>query len=1042
MRPGRPRLLRPQLKLIIRSGLLIAAGQLPALLSGQAPARYTIQYPHSVANSVLNVPATEMRATLAARYRLKPDRRFLGAVAEIHHLLTGEPFRTIRVTLLDGAWVVEYGDVWVGELPDLPGYRDAATMLGTWAAKINGERPLNLTPLRTEDTVGTARAGIDGFFTPELGAALRLIDQRWAAGERHPESLLWGARGLVALALQSLDRLEIADLVATKALAATVVARTLTATPLTGEEALLAYRMGYATDADALAGSLPENDPVRLYLERATTPLRRMAAQPGALALTRFLALSRITETATEDEWSQELSRSGLGPWYRLGILKTGLDIGQFETDRDLPPTLATASLIGLWAANGARDLGDKLHDLDQRLSQSAKLTAPGFGAGEILHLVPAGLIQEFENDVKALEGRYTGPFLDAETYAAYLRGHFYSAIYIACLHDLDGLASLPAAEEMVKGLTSAPPGVGADLHQWFSHLTQSQDSSSDGEDLINDTGGLRSLGEPPLLRTFEEIGSTSAFSDPRYVFAAENLARRLDSRVEHLQDLAQVAYGQLLDVPLAERYYTRVVALAGRDRAWLLPWFAGFRGDTARVSALLQDSTLGAEARLRALTQLASDSGTGAEAIEQGYRLLLRQEPDNWDIRHDFIADLEERKQYAVAEAVAKEWLDRHDASAGFDYIFAATAMARLNQEQGRANSAWTIIQPVLQSQQGGAMGRGALILEQLGRADEALELGRAAVARYPGDAWLRGVLTEIHWRERRYGDAAELLSHSEHLRGQFDWRGDLGAAFLRVFGPLPLPEADSAFAALSAAGIDQQSLGELAIAASQHGRNDLAFRLESQLEPSPGSVESLEIPLSAYGYLKTIKGPDQSLRWLRERLPPGLQAQATLLIYRDKGYDLFWDLIDQPDQTDNANWIWLMRAAAFRAAPNLSEERVAALNAYYQSWSRRIYFGAYGVVNAQEARYFTIGRYLLGLEKESTVISLATAPDARCEVAFYVGLKAQSEGRFTDASDWFRIAVETEQSREGEYVWAKDQLYHWMESGRSLTLLQSAPR
>jgi hypothetical protein len=39
------------------------------------------------------------------------------------------------------------------------------------------------------------------------------------------------------------------------------------------------------------------------------------------------------------------------------------------------------------------------------------------------------------------------------------------------------------------------------------------------------------------------------------------------------------------------------------------------------------------------------------------------------------------------------------------------------------------------------------------------------------------------------------------------------------------------------------------------------------------------------------------------------------------------------------------------------------------------------------------------------------------RCEVSYYIGLKAQSEGRCEDASDWYRISVETGLINNGEY-------------------------
>src|SRR5688572_19227199 len=68
--------------------------------------------------SVLIVPPDKMRAALSESYRLRPDKRFLHAVAEIHHLLTGQERAAVTVEFKDGIWLVRYGDTQVGALPE------------------------------------------------------------------------------------------------------------------------------------------------------------------------------------------------------------------------------------------------------------------------------------------------------------------------------------------------------------------------------------------------------------------------------------------------------------------------------------------------------------------------------------------------------------------------------------------------------------------------------------------------------------------------------------------------------------------------------------------------------------------------------------------------------------------------------------------------------------------------------------------------------------------------------------------------------------
>ncbi len=82
-------------------------------------------------------------------------------------------------------------------------------------------------------------------------------------------------------------------------------------------------------------------------------------------------------------------------------------------------------------------------------------------------------------------------------------------------------------------------------------------------------------------------------------------------------------------------------------------------------------------------------------------------------------------------------------------------------------------------------------------------------------------------------------------------------------------------------------------------------------------------------------------------------------------------------------------------------------------------------------------MGRYLVGLATEAEMLGLAKTPDRRCEVAYYLGVRARAEGRYEDASEWFLVAVATGQTLEGEYTWATDQLANWAGTRQSLVVL-----
>jgi len=85
----------------------------------------------------------------------------------------------------------------------------------------------------------------------------------------------------------------------------------------------------------------------------------------------------------------------------------------------------------------------------------------------------------------------------------------------------------------------------------------------------------------------------------------------------------------------------------------------------------------------------------------------------------------------------------------------------------------------------------------------------------------------------------------------------------------------------------------------------------------------------------------------------------------------------------------------------------------------------------------YHMLTRFLTGLATEKEVLALATDPKKRCEIAYYIGLRAQGEGRYADASDWYRVSIETGLIQNGEYRWAHNTLSKWQSAGKSLARL-----
>ena len=187
--------------------------------------------------------------------------------------------------------------------------------------------------------------------------------------------------------------------------------------------------------------------------------------------------------------------------------------------------------------------------------------------------------------------------------------------------------------------------------------------------------------------------------------------------------------------------------------------------------------------------------------------------------------------------------------------------------------------------------------------------------------------------------------------------------------------------------------------------------------------SLDVLEIHLDAYSSLRQIKGAE-ALAWLKETVPRGMLMPLSQWAWLRRHYSLVWDVVPDPKvQSEDADAVWLCRAAATLLDGGETHKQWPRLIEHYKEGAKRHYHG--------------LGRYLVGLADEATVLKLATGKRQACEVACFIGLKAQAEGRYVDAATWYRLALEIGADNMAEYRWAFSQLDAWQRQGRSLEWL-----
>ena len=141
---------------------------------------------------------------------------------------------------------------------------------------------------------------------------------------------------------------------------------------------------------------------------------------------------------------------------------------------------------------------------------------------------------------------------------------------------------------------------------------------------------------------------------------------------------------------------------------------------------------------------------------------------------------------------------------------------------------------------------------------------------------------------------------------------------------------------------------------------------------------------------------------------------------MYDDGQYDLLWDFSDQIDLKVLGDYVWLLRAATQAQPGTPDQDRKQALFSYYSQHP--------------SGHYNTLGRYLTGLASEEDALKEATSPSTIASTAYYLGIKARSEGRYADASDWFRFGTEKGSSQAPEHKWCFDALTRWRQLKHNL--------
>ncbi len=251
-----------------------------------------------------------------------------------------------------------------------------------------------------------------------------------------------------------------------------------------------------------------------------------------------------------------------------------------------------------------------------------------------------------------------------------------------------------------------------------------------------------------------------------------------MDTRMEHREYLFEIATTVLFDPNLAEQMgKSLALGTSAFEGQWQV-WYAKYSGNEAQLKQLLI-SPIDPGAKLQDFEYLSKEKGVDSGCIVTGYKKLIKENPDNLNVRFAYSSHLERNKKYSDARRVLRDWLKRKVVTLGLDDVVTRARIARLYYKEGLYRKGWAVIKPAISSNQGDVLDIAAMLLEKMGSRKDAEKMARFLSGNYPDSLFSSMALVKIYWLHGRYDDAAKVLKRFRI--NVIGWRFEIGKAFRR---------------------------------------------------------------------------------------------------------------------------------------------------------------------------------------------------------------------------------------------------------------------
>lgn len=922
---------------------------------------------HSAAKSqISDGPIAEVPRVLDVLLRVRPDRRFVNAAADVVELSKGRKIDNVDIEFLNGAWDVRVNDEKAVTFGELPAYHDALRALSEWVRQQHAAS--TSVPAAVLDSVD---AEIASFRPRFLFHAVQQLD---AAAKGKPLDAAGSARAAKAAALllsQSYDDFDLADPLRGRALALLAIAKSLDAACCTDTEALIASELGYESEANQLAAGLPNG-----YVKSRITggePGAAHGVAEDALVLARRLQTEVLSPASVKQKQFRGTLDIEAGP-YLLANSWSGNEwpFGQIiqsmmlrSMDADAPQTISFADEKA-WRELAAADPSDLLRRFESRI--------PGFAASRASRL------------------------LDSRSVLAFYDANWYAALHQPFAHLALQQGSAEGAASFVNSLHPVT-ATGQQVVAWMSRYVAAEFAR----------GGYFEKGGPPALdliggtlkyQLFNRIRMAAGGNSLEVHRGARDLFPAFDSRPGETYAAGQLAEFPLGHIPRRDLYLKSVFDRAPQRFAGERVEYLNSIGAKNGLRALAADRKASPADRMAALGRLGQLSD---EDLHAAYEQVFIDTGYHGGCLSCYFAYANKHKEPKLKERIARTYLERNRNLGAIEEAFVISAIANALEAQGRYREAWTLVEPRVRVFSANILLSAVSLLQRLGRDRESIQLGQQMIERYP-TADMYGDFARVLWRMHRYDEAADLFNPAKHTYS-IDLLDQEGPAdFLESFTDAETAQAVVAFDALIKAKAPAQFLSIVIGAALKEHRPALSFALNERFQamPASGYDQSMQIAALQTGYdaLREVKGPDEAMKWYLQRIPANKAGSEEVLIslLDNRKFDLVSAMVAAHRPAGNPVDIASLVAIA------LTLGRVPVSDARWNVVRSLMPATAPG----DGKTMFAAVRYLMREADESEVYATVSNATDRTEAPFFIAIRAVGDGDYDKALGGFLAGAE----------------------------------